>query len=122
MRSKRTDRQSLKRALASLEQENAALRSRLTAQEGIAPPPASSASTSAPVALAAAPAPNTAASPLPVPAASAPNTAVTPPAPEAIAPPPAVPLVAGGYPTRAAPRTAKTLKEAKEILMNSGEW
>lgn len=35
---------------------------------------------------------------------------------------PDVPLLARGFPTRAAPRTAKTLKEAKEILMNSSEW
>lgn len=31
-------------------------------------------------------------------------------------------LSAGGYPTRAAPLKAKTLKEAKEILMNSVDW
>ena len=36
---------------------------------------------------------------------------------------PPVPAIAkGGYPTRAAPLKAKTLKEAKEILMNTVGW
>lgn len=85
MRSKRTDRKSLKAELERIRRENAELRTRVEAQKAVAVPVQNEQDAS--------------------------SVAAEPPI-----------ILSGGYPAKAAVRTAKSLKEAKEILMSSSNW
>lgn len=93
MRSKRTDRKSLKAELERIKRENAELKAMAEAQKSADAPLQNVSDT-----------PNA--------RGAQDGTAV---------PQPPI-ILSGGYPAKAAVRTPKSLKEAKEILMSSNNW
>lgn len=92
MRSRRTDRKSLKAELERIKRENAELKATVEVQKSAPVPPQNA----------------------PYASADTENVEQNAPAPPLI--------LSGGYPAKAAMRSPKSLKEAKEILMSSTNW